>query len=147
MSDAKQSGGARSRGLSWAIGINAFSWIGGVLVYVCIFVAAFRFHNAEAIDNVVCALNLIWVFPLLFGLWRLWRNPHHRGTLTLVLCTQSISLFYSIRSPLTTVLRYSFLAETQATIGMVLVDVAFSLLMAATTSVYLVWYCWQQLKS
>jgi hypothetical protein len=136
----------RPRSLSWAIAINALSWLLGALVYVVILLTALRFGNQEEIDNVVAALNLIWVIPLFVGLWRLWRQPLSRSTLKLVFFTQSISLFYSIRSPLVTTLRYAFLTNTEATIGVVIVDIVVSLLMAATTSAYLVRYCWQRLS-
>jgi len=118
----------------------------GAGVYLSILLAALRFGNAEEIDNFVCALNLVWVVPLLVGLWRLWRQPVHRGTLVLVFFTQSISLFYSVRSPLMTSLRYAYLTETQSTVNLVIVDIVVSLLMAATTSAYLVWYCWRRLS-
>ena len=136
---------ARTRALSWAIVVNGVAWVLGALVYVAIFVTAFRFGNAEEIDNIAAALNLIWVIPLLIGLWRLWHRPTHDGTLKLVFFTQSISLYYSIRSPLVTTLRYAFLTSTEATIEILVVDVVVSLLMAATTSTYLVYYCWRRL--
>ena len=40
---------------------------------------------------------------------------------------------------------YAFLTNTEATIEMLVVDVVVSLLMAATTSAYLVYYCRRRL--
>ena len=84
-----------------------------------------------------------------WGLARLWRNPDDPATLKLAFITHSISLFYSIKSPLLTGLRFAFLepGTTEATAGILVADIVASLIMAATTSAYLLRHCWRTLGS
>ncbi len=138
----------RPTGVTVAIIINGISWALAAIVYVGLLVTMVPPTTSEQCSNIVAAANLIWMVFHFWGLGRLWRNHDDPFALKLAFLTHTISLFYSIQSPLRTWLRYLFLqpGTTEATLTISMLDLVVSLLMAAPTSAYLVRYCWGQLS-
>ncbi len=137
----------RPVGVTAAIIINGVSWGLAVIIYVGILLTMVPPRTTEQCLNIVAAANLIWIPFHFWGLSRLWRNDRDPFSLKLAFLTNTISIFYSIQSPLQTWLRYIFLepGTTEATLAIGLLDLVISIVMAATTSAYLIRYCWKQL--
>ena len=137
----------RPPGLSAAIVVNGLMWTIACAIYVAIFATMMPPQTTEQCSNVTSAANLLWLPFHFWGLLRLWRRPDDKGALRHAMVTHSISLFYSVQSPLLTSSRFLFLdpGATESTLTMVLVDITASLVLTCTTSAFLIRHCWRRL--